>query len=164
MELIKSHTVAPTNTSAPKDVNNFFSFNRNTSTPLPFFQPKLSINVPGDVYEQQADAVAEKVMASSTVQPLSITGITNSSVQKDENGPRDEPQDPLTDGIATLGENLMENNPLFPPFLDRIKLKLWDQQPAELRYGIIGFGIADAVMAGTAFALDPTFRGSSIRA
>lgn len=164
MELTKSHTVAPAHTSAPKDVNNFFSFNRNTSTPLPFFQPKLSINVPGDVYEQQADAVAEKVMASSTVQPLSITGITNSSVQKDDNGPRDEPQDPLTDGIATLGENLMENNPLFPPFLDRIKLKLWDQQPAELRYGIIGFGIADAVMAGTAFALDPNFRGSSIRA
>ncbi|MGN6353650.1 MAG: eCIS core domain-containing protein [Parafilimonas sp.] len=29
---------------------------------MPFFQPKLSINQPNDVYEQEADAVADKVM------------------------------------------------------------------------------------------------------
>jgi hypothetical protein len=28
----------------------------------PFFQPKLSINQPNDIYEQEADAVADKVM------------------------------------------------------------------------------------------------------
>src|SRR5579875_3566135 len=28
----------------------------------PFFQPKLTINQPDDVYEQEADAVADKVM------------------------------------------------------------------------------------------------------
>ena len=28
----------------------------------PFFQPKLSINAPNDIYEQEADAVADKVM------------------------------------------------------------------------------------------------------
>jgi hypothetical protein len=28
----------------------------------PFFQPKLSINAPNDIYEQEADAMAEKVM------------------------------------------------------------------------------------------------------
>jgi hypothetical protein len=27
-----------------------------------FFQPKLSINQPGDIYEQEADAIADKVM------------------------------------------------------------------------------------------------------
>ena len=27
-----------------------------------FFQPKLSINTPGDAYEQEADAMADKVM------------------------------------------------------------------------------------------------------
>lgn len=31
----------------------------------PFFQAKLSINQPGDVYEQEADAMADKVMRSS---------------------------------------------------------------------------------------------------
>jgi len=30
--------------------------------PRAFFQPKLTINAPGDVYEQEADAVADKVM------------------------------------------------------------------------------------------------------
>src|SRR5215469_7295543 len=30
-----------------------------------FFQPKLSINQPDDVYEQEADAVADKVMRMS---------------------------------------------------------------------------------------------------
>jgi len=32
---------------------------------LPFFQAKLSVNTPGDVYEQQADAVAARVMATN---------------------------------------------------------------------------------------------------
>src|ERR1041385_6861734 len=30
--------------------------------PVPFFQPKLSINQPNDVFEEEADAVADKVM------------------------------------------------------------------------------------------------------
>lgn len=33
---------------------------------MPFFQPKLSINQPNDVYEQEADAVADRVMNSSS--------------------------------------------------------------------------------------------------
>jgi len=32
---------------------------------LPFFQPKLNINQPGDIYEQEADAMAEKVILMS---------------------------------------------------------------------------------------------------
>jgi len=30
--------------------------------PVPFFQPKLTVNQPNDVYEQEADAMADKVM------------------------------------------------------------------------------------------------------
>jgi hypothetical protein len=29
---------------------------------VPFFQPKLSVNAPDDIYEKEADAVAEEVM------------------------------------------------------------------------------------------------------
>ena len=34
-----------------------------------FFQPKLSINQPGDMYEQEADAVADKVMRMQDPSP-----------------------------------------------------------------------------------------------
>ena len=47
-----------------------------------FIQPKLSVNQPNDVYEQEADAVAEKVIQSKTIQqsetffkPISISSI-----------------------------------------------------------------------------------------
>ena len=32
------------------------------AAPTPFFQPKLTVNTPGDAYEQEADAVADQVM------------------------------------------------------------------------------------------------------
>jgi hypothetical protein len=34
-----------------------------------FFQPKLTVNEPGDVYEQEADATAEKVMKMPAEKP-----------------------------------------------------------------------------------------------
>lgn len=35
----------------------------------PFFQPKLSVNAPGDVFEQEADAMADKVMRMADTSP-----------------------------------------------------------------------------------------------
>lgn len=35
---------------------------KHTASKAPFFQPKLTVNQPGDVYEQEADAMADKVM------------------------------------------------------------------------------------------------------
>ena len=35
---------------------------RNTAARVPFFQPKLTINTPGDPFEQEADAIADQVM------------------------------------------------------------------------------------------------------
>jgi hypothetical protein len=48
----------------------FERINSNKTNPLksdgtffkPLVQPKLSINQPGDIYEQEADAIADKVM------------------------------------------------------------------------------------------------------
>jgi peptidoglycan hydrolase-like protein with peptidoglycan-binding domain len=46
---------------------------------LPFFQPKLTINKPNDVYEQEADAVADKVMRMERpgvqLKPLPIAAV-----------------------------------------------------------------------------------------
>ena len=46
------------NTRTPVEANH-------SSASTPFFQPKLTINQPNDVYEQEADAMAEKVMRIS---------------------------------------------------------------------------------------------------
>ena len=43
---------------------NDFSFTNGTVKP--FFHPKLTINNPSDRYEQEADAVADKVMQTNT--------------------------------------------------------------------------------------------------
>ena len=43
-------TLASSNEAAAKKANSFF------------IQPKLTINQPNDVYEQEADAMADKVM------------------------------------------------------------------------------------------------------
>src|ERR1043165_526252 len=55
---------------------------KGNSSPSFFFQPKLTINQPNDVYEQEADAVVDKVMrmsssaeGNSIVTPHSISSI-----------------------------------------------------------------------------------------
>lgn len=47
-------------------------------------QPKLQVNEPGDVYEQEADAMAEKVMRGDQqpAKPAAVTGLIGRSVQR----------------------------------------------------------------------------------
>ena len=49
----------------------------------PIIQPKLTVNTPGDIYEQEADAMADRVMrmpSNETVQP--VTGLIGASLQR----------------------------------------------------------------------------------
>ena len=46
--------------------NSTDALNNNTLHRVSFFQPKLSINQPNDVYEQEADATSEKIMRMET--------------------------------------------------------------------------------------------------
>jgi Domain of unknown function (DUF4157) len=45
-----------------KYINKFEQKKSYSSSKMPFFQPKLTINQPNDVYEQEADAMADQVM------------------------------------------------------------------------------------------------------
>ncbi len=49
-------------TAEDRTINTANVLNNNASPNTPFFQPKLTINAPGDKYEQEADAMADKVM------------------------------------------------------------------------------------------------------
>ena len=58
------------------------STNKNVPGKVPFFQPKLTINEPGDEYEQEADKMAEQVMRMPInndvffkPKPLSMSGL-----------------------------------------------------------------------------------------
>jgi hypothetical protein len=162
MELAKVDTKATSQLQLKENKPFFSAKNKADSYTLPI-QPKLALRRPNDVYEQQADSVAEQVMKASEVQ-TNITPVSPQNIQRDKNGPREEEQNPVTDGLSTVASNLSDNNPQFAPFVDGLKTRFWSQQPAELRYSIIGFGIADALMVGSVFALDPGFRGTAIRA
>ena len=67
------------NSSSQKDRSSFFSFGKDEISYPPFFQPKLTINQPNDPYEQEADAMADKVMRMEQpgvqLKPLPITQI-----------------------------------------------------------------------------------------
>ena len=42
-----------------------------------FFQPKLTVNDPGDTYEKEADAMAEKIMHTPIPEPISFSSSKN---------------------------------------------------------------------------------------
>ncbi len=68
MERIGIHTKSKLQPTVAREKSPFFSFGQDMpATALPFFQPKLSINAPDDVYEKEADAMADNVVKSSSV-------------------------------------------------------------------------------------------------
>lgn len=167
-------------------------------------QPKLTINQPGDEYEQEADAVAEKVMRmkdtkasqdaffkpaiapiqrrsahseEKTKQPVqrkeTITTEPSpapETIQRQETAPAppatDNTSQVLSEGAGIVTEQLGDQ-PGFEEWKKRqteqLKLKLWDNQPTELKAGLISFGLMGAGILGSAFALDPVFRSGGVQ-
>ena len=129
-------------------------------------QAKLKIGRPGDAYEREADRVADQVMrmgdtAVHLKTPLS-TSTNSDDIQREEN---DKTGAVLSEGV-TLTYEQMKEQPGFEALqkqqTDKLKLKLWDSQPAEAKAGIIGFGLSSLGLLGTTFALDPRFRSDTI--
>ena len=98
--------------------------------------------------------------------------------------------DQLGAAVVFRGDGGYELNDLLPPVLARfkticgkaadaaqswgndkgkaeataLKFKLWENQPTELKVGLIGFGLSSAGILGSTFALDPRLRRESIDA
>lgn len=83
-----------TNSNAEKKANTA-TVNKGKNQ-LPFFQPKLTINQPNDVYEQEADAMADKVMRMEQpfiqAKPVPLTPIQRkcAECEKEEKAQRKE--------------------------------------------------------------------------
>jgi hypothetical protein len=130
----------------------------------PFFQPKLTVNQPNDVYEQEADAVADQIVKM----PNGVTDNTGAFfkaspalIQRDDNTGKT-----LTEGASVVKDQLSDK-PGFDDWqekqTDALKKELWDKQPTELKAGIIGFGLSSAGILGSAIAFNPAFRADTLK-
>src|SRR5688572_14721616 len=83
-----------------------------------FFQPKLAINKPGDVYEQEADAMAEKVMRMTDPAPA-FFGKPAIPVQRKCSACEDEEQLQLKEAPSSIQkeDDEQEEGVAFKPFL-----------------------------------------------
>ena len=120
-------------------------------------QPKLAVSTPGDHWEREADAAAERVLAGRGRPALTPLGAA--PLQRDEDDKKKEPPSPLGEGLATVGKNLGENNPAFSQFTTRLADKFL-AQPAPISVGVpVFFGASYAFLWGMALA-DPAMRRS----
>ncbi|SDP92435.1 hypothetical protein SAMN05428975_3682 [Mucilaginibacter sp. OK268] len=136
---------------------------RSRDTKPLFFQPKLTINQPNDVYEQEADTMADRVMRTADPAPNNNTFFKPSSnlVQR-----QDDPSKTLTEGAGVVKEQL-DDKPGFEEWqkeqTDALKKQVWDKQPTELKASIIGFGLGSLGILGSVFATDQRFRTDTIK-
>lgn len=119
----------------------FSPVNRQSQFFAPSIQAKLAVKAPGDAHEQEAGS--------------------SSLIQRE-----DDPAKTLTEGLEVVGGQL-EKNPEFKKWKDEkteaLKKELWDDQPAEFKAGVIGFGLSNLGILGTVFATDPKFRADTIK-
>ncbi|MFT3718298.1 DUF4157 domain-containing protein [Pseudorhodoferax sp.] len=119
-------------------------------------QPKLAVGAPGDRFEREADAAAERVLAGAAPPPL--TRVAAPPLQRDgEDDRKKKPPSPVGEGLATLGTQLGENNPAFTQFSERLADRFL-AQPAPLSVGVPVFlGANYMFLWGMALA-DPAMR------
>ncbi len=127
-------------------------------------QTKSLVNTPGDRFEQEADRIADHVVrapAIATAAAPVARAAGTAPIQRDE----DKTGAVLSEG-ASLAYDQAKEQPGFEAWqkrqTDALKLKLWDNQPAAFKAGIIGFGLGSAGLLGTVFAADPRFRATTI--
>ena len=158
-------TERATKESAPRS-HHASPFFKSGESRAAFFQPKLRVNTPGDHLEQEADRTADRVMAAPAGHASERTSFVPAAAQV-QRDPKDQASDVLSQG-ATITYEQLKDQPGFEEWKQKqtaaLKLKLWENQPTELKAGVIGFGLSSAGILGTTLALDPRFRRNTIDA
>ncbi len=129
-----------------------------------FFQPKLTVNTPGDQLEQEADRTADRVMAAPA-RHAPERGFFAGAPRQVQREPDDQTGKVLSEGL-TLAYEQANDQPGFEEWKEEqtasLKYRLWENQPTELKAGLIGFGLSSAGILGTTLALDPRARRAAI--
>lgn len=128
-------------------------------------QSKLTVNQPGDAFEQEADAVAERVMAGAHAS-ASLTP-SHPTIQRETPGGAAEKKPPekmaagevVAEGLKTVAEQAVDNNPQVKKvIIDPIKSQLkgqWNRLSAGEKATTIGLGAATLGIAGGTMLSDP---------
>ncbi len=131
-------------------------------------QGKLTINQPGDAFEQEADAVAGHLMAGAH----SRASLTPSRpvIQRQTPGDDAEKKPPeqkdagevVTEGLKTVAEQAVDGNPqvkkvIIDPIKDRLKGQ-WSRFGTGEKAATVGLGAATLGIAGGAMLSDPVGR------
>ncbi|MEK6749784.1 MAG: hypothetical protein AABY83_11335 [Pseudomonadota bacterium] len=69
--------------------------------------------------------------------------------------------DPMIEGLKITGERLLQLPAFrswYEPRLDRLRLRLWDEQPSDAKAALITFVGVNVALAGLVFALNPEIR------
>ena len=128
-------------------------------------QGKLTINHPGDAFEQEADAVAGRVMAGAHAS-ASLTP-SHPTIQRETPGgdaekkppEKKEPGEVITEGLTTVAGQAVDNNPqvkkvIIDPIKDRLKGQ-WNRLGTGEKATTIGLGAATLGIAGGAMLSNP---------
>jgi len=129
-------------------------------------QGKLTVNQPGDAFEQEADAVAGRVMAgvyasaSLTPSPPTIQRETPGGSDAEKKPPQKiEAGEVVAEGLKTVAGQAVDNNPQVKKvIIDPIKAQLkaqGDRLSTGEKATTIGLGAATLGMAGGAMLSDP---------
>lgn len=128
-------------------------------------QGKLTINQPGDAFEQEADAMAKRVMegapasGSLTSREPAIQRETPGGDSEKKPPEKEEAGEVIVEGLKTVAEQAADNNPqvkkvVIDPLKDRLKGE-WNRFSTGEKVGTIGLGAATLGMAGGAMLSDP---------
>lgn len=124
-----------------------------------------TINEPGDAFERQADAAADRIMMDEPVRGmltssrLAIQRQTPGGDAEKKPPEKKEPGEVITEGLTTVAEQAADNNPqvkklILDPIKGRAKGE-WNRLGAGEKAGAIGLGAATLGMAGGAMLSDP---------
>lgn len=131
-------------------------------------QGKLPVSQSDDVFEQQADAAAERIMAGANA-GVSLTP-SRPAIQRQTPGDDAEKKPPekkeagevVTEGLKTVAEQAADNNPqvkkvIIDPIKDKLKSQ-WGSLGTGEKVGLVGFGAGTLGMVGGAMLSDPSGR------
>ena len=126
---------------------------------------KLSINQPGDAFEQEADVAAGRVMAGA--HPSESLTPNRPTIQRETPGgdaekkpsEKKEAGEVVAEGLKTVAEQAMDNNPqvkkvIIEPIKDQLKGQ-WKRFDTGEKAATISLGVATLGMAGGAMLSDP---------
>jgi hypothetical protein len=132
-----------------------------------------TVNRTGDRFEREADAAAQRITAggSAHVEPASgVPGIQRDGPATDEQ--KKPAEDPIVDGLKTVAEQAVDNNPkvktvVIEP-LKKYAKGQWDQLSGGQKAGVIGWGAGTLALSGGAMLSDPhgrkTLEGTNLAA